>query len=427
MKKDKQTIQQNNKKKRKGGFVGFLIFAFVFVVAGNVIFSYGDRLETTIVRSGSEEDMISATGYIFREQTVINAPDDGYLYCEADEDERVSLGEAVMYIYKNEINLAANNELKVLDEKISELSEDLRSADMFSSDTAKIEQTIAQSLRGVPKLGAKGEMKSVMAIADMVNDLIEKRRIISGELAATDRNKEIADLKAQKTQLEQKYNIERTVVHAPKTGAFTSRIDGLEDKLSLSSLDSINREYLRELDKLYAEPKTSEKVVAGQPIGKIVNNFTWSIAVQVPSALAEELKVGSPLDIRFSDISVDTVSGTVSKITSEEGGRVIVVVKSSKYVDMIYSMSRAKVELVKHSYEGFRIPAKSLRMLDGQMGVYVIRSNKARFIPVELMYNGKDWVVVEEQMETAETPKVLKLYDELIIDGNDIYEGKVVR
>ncbi|MBR5155684.1 MAG: hypothetical protein IKW62_04290, partial [Clostridia bacterium] len=166
MEKDKTTTKKNSRKKRKGGFVGFLIFAFVLVVAGNVIFSYGDRLETTIVRSGSEEDMISATGYIFREQTVINAPSDGYLYCEANEDERVSLGEAVMYIYKNEINVSANNELKAIDEKISELSEGLRSSDVFSSDTAKIEQTIAQSLRKVPKLGAKGEMDSIATILD---------------------------------------------------------------------------------------------------------------------------------------------------------------------------------------------------------------------------------------------------------------------
>ncbi len=427
MEKDKTTTKKNKGKKHKGGFVGFLVFTFVLVVAGNVIFSYGDRLETTIVRSGSEEDLISATGYIFRDQTVIKAPSDGYLYCEADEDERVGLGDAVMYIYKNEINLAANNELKEIDEKISELSEALRSSEVFSSDTAKIEQTIAQSLRKVPKLGAKGDMDSVTAIASSVNDLIEKRRIISGELAATDRDKEIADLKSQKTQLEQKYNIERTVVHAPVAGAFTSRIDGLEEKLSLSALDNINKDYFKELDKLYTDAKTSDKVAAGQPIGKIVNNFTWSIAARVSSEQAEGLKVGSALDIRFSDISVDTVSGVVSKITPEESGKVIIVVKSSKYIDMIYSMSRTKVEFVKRSYEGFRIPAKSLRMLDGEMGVYVIRSNKARFIPVELMYNGKDWVVVAEQTETAETPKVLKLYDELIIDGQDIYEGKVVR
>ncbi len=427
MAREKTTEKKNKAKKRRGGFVGFLIFAFVLIVAGNVIFSYNDRLETTIVRSGQEEDMISATGYIFREQTVINAPVSGYLYCEAAEDERVSMGEPVMYIYKNEINLSANNELKVVDEKISELSEGLRASDVFSSDTARLEQTIAQALRRMPKYGAEGDLEKAAAAAQEVNSLIEKRRIIAGEIEAPDREKELGDLKAEKAELEKKYNIERTVVHAPKTGAFTSRIDGMEEKLAVSALENINRDYLKELDKQYKDAKASEKVEEGQPIGKIVNNFTWSIAAQVPTELAEGLRVGSELDIRFADISVDTIRGTVSKITPEESGKVILIVNSNKYVDMIYSVSRAKVELVKNSYEGFRIPAKSLRMVDGHMGVYVVRSNKARFIPVELMYNGKDWVVVAQQTESYETPKVLKLYDELIIDGKDIYEGKVVR
>ena len=427
MAKKKTAKNKNKEKKHRGGFIGFLVFAFVLVVIGNVMFSYNDRLQTTIVRSGEEEDMISATGYIFRDQTVINAPCGGFLYCEVAEDERVCMGDPVMYIYKNEINLTANSELKVVEEKISELSEGLRSSEVFSSDTAKLEQNIAQTLRKIPRYGAKGNLERVSEICEEVNSLIEKRRIISGEIEAPDREKELAELNAQKAELEKKYNIERTVVHSPKSGAFTSRIDGLEDKLTPEALENINRAYLKEIDKQYKDSKASEKVEAGQPIGKIVNNFVWSVAVQIEKELAEGLSVGSELEIRFPDTSVDTIKGTVSKITSEESGKVILVVNSNQYTDAIYSTSRTKVELIKHSYEGFRIPAKSLRMIDGQMGVYVVRSNKARFIPIELMYSGESWVVVTEQTESFETPKVLKLYDELIIDGKDIYEGKVVR
>ncbi len=427
MARERTHEKKNKAKKHRGGFIVFLIFAFATVVLGNVIFSYGDRLETTIVRSGAEDDLVSGTGYIFREQTVINAPADGFLYCEAAEDERVSLGEPVMYIYKNEINLTATNELKAVDEKISELSEGLRASEVFSSDTAKLEQTISKSLRKIPKYGAKGNLEKASQIAEEVNQMIEKRRIISGELEAPSRDAELQKLKAQKAELEKKYNIERTVVHSPKTGAFTSRIDGLEDKLTLSALEKVDKAYLKEVDKLYKEAKTAEKAEVGKPIGKIVNNFKWSIAMQVSKNSAEGLRVGSNLGIRFPDTSVDTIQGTISKITPEESGTVILVVTSNEYVDMIYSVSRARVELVKNNYEGFRIPAKSLRMLDGQMGVYVVRSNKARFVPVELRFSGKDWVVVAQQTESYETPKVLKLYDELIIDGKDIYEGKVVR
>lgn len=423
----KEIKSTQKKKKNHVGFLGFLIFTFILVIVANVLFSYGGRLETTIVRNGSEESVLKADGYIFRDQTVINAPSDGFLYCEKAEDERVSRGEVVMYIYKNQISLSASSELKEVEKEISELSKGLRTAEIYSNDTAKLEQMIAQSLRAVPKASARNDMEAVGEICDEVNMFIEKRRIISGEAQAVDRTQELERLRAKKAELEKTYNIERTLLHAPKTGAFTARLDGAEEKLSLKALENVSVDYIKSLDKLTIEPKTREKVSAGEPAGKIVDNYSWSVAAVVPKTSVDGLKVGSTLNIRLPDVGTEVVGGTVSKITPEDSGKVVLVVNSNKYIERIYSMSRAKVELVKNSYGGFRIPAKSLRMTDGVMGVYVIRSNKARFIPVELLYNGNEWVVVAEKTESAETPKVLKLYDELIVSGRDIYEGKVMR
>ncbi len=425
---DKNRKSSKRITKKRGGFLGFLVLAFVLVISVNSVLSYGNRMTTTVVRSGAEEDLISAEGYIFREQTVINAPSSGYLYCVMAEDERVSLGETVMHIYKNEINISANNELKNLEEKLEKLSGTALTGDVFSNDTAKIEQTISQSLKRIPALGHTGNLENVAEIEEAVNSLIEKRRIITGEIQAVDNNAEIKRLQAEKTAVEKKYNIERTLVHAPKTGAFTARIDGLEDKLTLKALEEITPEYLKELDRLPAEAKTAEYANSGEPIGKIVNNFSWSIAAKVPADEVEGLQIGSRLKLRFPDISVDTVEGTVTNITPEVSGKVILVVNSNKYVDMIYSSSRVNVEFVKSSYDGYRIPAKSLRMDGTTMGVYVIRNDKARFLPVDLIYSGKTWVVVSEKADnTADGNSPLKLYDELIVSAKNLYDGKVVR
>lgn len=424
---EKRTPRKKGKKKNHIGCATVLFLALIALVVVNYTMSYGNRLETTIVRSGTEEEHIAGEGYIFREQTVIDAPADGYLYCEAQEDERVSRGEAVMYIYKNQINVAAINELKEVEKQIAELSENMRTSEVFSSDTAKIEQTISQNLRRVPMLGAEDDIGSVEEICESVNELIDKRRIILGEKTDDDHAQKLNELKNQKARLEQEYDIERTIIHAPATGAFTARIDGLEEMLMPSALENINAAYMKELDKLSAQAKTSETVQAGQPMGKIVNNFTWNVAVQVSKREAESLKVGDSIKIRFPDMGVETISAKITKITPEESGKVIVVANSNKYLETIYSTSRADVELIMDFYDGLRIPAKSIRMLDGTMGVYVIRSNKARFVPVEMLYSGKDWVVVREIMESDSNPKVLKLYDELIISGKNIYDGKVVR
>ena len=89
----------------------------------------------------------------------------------------------------------------------------------------------------------------------------------------------------------------------------------------------------------------SSKVESGKPIGKIVNNFNWNIGVLVPFEFAEDMDEGDTVDIRFTDIDVKTIKGTITRISPEEGGKVVLVINTNKYVDMIYSSSRVNVEI----------------------------------------------------------------------------------
>ena len=101
------------------------------------------------------------------------------------------------------------------------------------------------------------------------------------------------------------------------------------------------------------------------------------------------------------------------------------MVKSNRYVSNIYSTSRSEIEFIKHHYEGFKIPSESIRIIDGKTGVYIIKNDKARFVPVNILYNSKEWVIVAETLSSGDT--TLKLYDELIVNGKELYNNKVVR
>ncbi len=417
--------KRREKKRSRRGFISFLICAFLLCIAVNLVLSAGDRLETMIVRTGSEEEVIETEGFVFRKQTVISAPDSGYLYCEVDEDQRVKVGETVMYIYKSQINPAVSNELKTIEEEIKKLSGGSLTSDVFSNDTAKIEQSIAQKLKAVPKLGFENRVETVGEIKQQVNTLIEERRIISGEIEPKDKSAQIQELKKKKAELEKQHNIERTIVHSPKAGAFTARIDGMEELLHTDALKKVSVEYLKELDKKDISVKTSDKVESGEKIGKIVDNFGWSVAALIPEDMAEDIDVGDSIKMRFSDIGIETVDTVVSAVSVADGGKVAVTLFTGKYVDMIYSSSKAKIELIKHSYTGFRIPSESIRIVDGKTGVYVIRNDKAHFVPANILYNNKKWAIVSEKFDSGS--RSVKLYDELIVSGKNLYDGKVVR
>lgn len=417
--------KRKKKKKGRAGFIVFLVAAFVLCVAVNVVLSSDKRIETMIVRTGTEEEMFEAVGFVFRKQTVIKAPAEGYVYCEVAEDQRVKSGEAVISIYKDEVNAEANSELQNIDSQIKKLSGGTLKENAYSRDDVKIEQTISMTLRDVPRLGAKGDVAAVTKIKEDVNALIEDRRIVTGEAQPGDKTQELDALKRKKAELEKQYNIERTLVHAPESGAFVSRIDGFEELLDPEHLKEIDSGYLEKLKKQKPAPDMASRVESGSSIGKIVDNFGWSVAAVVPSKLVDDVSVGDSMGIRLIDVSTVSVEGTVSQLKNEENGKTVIVVNCNKYIDSVYSTSSANMQFVKQRYEGFRVPAASIRMTDGKTGVYIIRNDMAKFVPVDILYNNKEWVIISEQAEPGE--RTIKLYDELIIKGKDIYNDKVVR
>ncbi|MBR2452553.1 MAG: hypothetical protein IKB32_00685 [Clostridia bacterium] len=422
----RETREERRKnKKGKRSFIAFLIFAFALSIVVNVALSYGGRIETMLVRTGTEEEIIKSRGYIFKDQTVILSPAAGYVYCEVGEEQRVKIGETVMHIHKNQMDASAGSELESIEEKIHELSSDKIKDDVFSNDAAKIEQEILLALKDVPFLGFKNNIRKVSEIKEKVNSLIEGRRIIKGEAQPKDSIKELEELLARKAEIEKAYNIERTAVYAPKAGTFTSRTDGMEEFLSTKKLGEISVDYIKELDKKFEKPITLTKVKESDAVGKIVDNFSWSVAATVPFEQVEDMRVGDRIEFRLLDIGQDTISGTVSQIKQEEKGKAVLVVKSNRYVSNIYSTSRSEIEFIKHHYEGFKIPSESIRIIDGKTGVYIIKNDKARFVPVDILYNSKEWVVVAETLSSGDT--TLKLYDELIVNGKEIYNNKVVR
>ncbi len=424
MKKEEEKTTKRRKKKGKIGYIGIFLLVFVVYIVINIVLGFSGNIRTVVVRKGVDEEKVSANAYIFREQTIVNAPQSGFIYCEAREDERVKSGEAIVSIYKNEINSQANSELASIDEKIKKLSGDSLEVDVYSNDVARVEQDISKSLRNVPLYNHKKNIEYISEIREAVDVLIGKKRVISGRSEPISNEQELEKLKARKAEIETENSVDRTIVHAPKTGSFTARIDGLEEILSLSAVENITPSYLKDLDKREIEAKTAAKVEAGEAIGKIVNNFKWCAASVISKEDAESIKIGDSIGIRFVNIGSEIIQGTVTKITAEEKGKVAIVVTSNKYIDRIYSTSRAEVEYIKESYSGYRIPAESIRIVNGVKGVYVIRNDIARFVPIETSFRGKENVIVKGNTESNEG---LKLYDELIVSGRNIYDGKGVR
>ena len=189
-------------------------------------------------------------------------------------------------------------------------------------------------------------------------------------------------------------------------------------------LDDASPGYLSDLKP--ADVSVNDTVAAGENVCKVINNYEWYFSGIISEKQADNFEEGQTIKMRFYDLSDSVIYGTVSRISRPEGGKVAVTVHSTSYVDSIYTTSKVSAELFVESADGFKVPSESLRVIDGQQGVYVVRLGTARFVPVNLIYNNKEWAIIEPVIDSNYDYK-LEIYDEVIINTKGITDGEVVR
>ena len=96
-------------------------------------------------------------------------------------------------------------------------------------------------------------------------------------------------------------------------------------------------------------------------------------------------------------------------------------------------MLRAQnAELILESYTGLRIPKNALRVGEEQrLGVYCRIGRQAWFKPVELLYQGEDYCLVQpgEIQAVRDSDYIfytLRAGDEAIVSAEELYNGKVL-
>ena len=86
--------------------------------------------------------------------------------------------------------------------------------------------------------------------------------------------------------------------------------------------------------------------------------------------------------------------------------------------------------VVMKNYSGFRVSSKALRVVktntpEGEKavtGVYVVNGVTAKFVPVNIIYSYDGYALCEKVSADGN----LRLYDEVIVKGKNIYDGKII-
>jgi putative membrane fusion protein len=308
-----------------------------------------------------------------------------------------------------------------IDSKISSIRNNVNNNSIFSSDLQKIDNQIEKKIELIKNRIDNKDYGSIKNIKEDINKLIEKKIIISGKDSVGVYN--LSDLIDEKEEYEKIIADNQINVKSDISGIVSYHIDGYEQFLKPENIGSFTLDEFKRLDNLELDENISS--TSGQAVAKIIDNFEWYIGFVEDAELLYNIREGNFIDVRFTGIDDEIIKGEVLRVSENENDEKLVIVKFNNYIDSFYNIRKENIDVIVKTYSGYKIPTSAIRMINNKIGIFVTRDSVARFCEVEILSKNNDFAIIKEN-ENGDTDGVL-LYDEIIIKGKDIYDGKLIR
>lgn len=391
----------------------FLIVIALTFIVHQLYSSLYKPITTVAAEYSTVVDGLDVTGVIIRSENYITSNRSGALHFVAADGERVAKDGVIANIYSNASASVSVSRIEELKKQIADIEEIQGYNDVQAADLGLVNNKVNNALDEFIRRSAAGNFSHSNESADELLTAINRRQMITGE--QLDFSAQLSALKSELESLQAALPQAQGYITASSSGYFVSGIDGYETVLTTSNLESITPEFLDGM-KAQEIPKNT--------IGKMVADYEWYIAAKVTLNDSLRYKVGDSLTITTSVKSSPELSVSVAYINVSESTDSAVIIFSCQQMNReLASMRSGRMTIVNKVYSGLKIPKKSLRVSKTQTGVYVKSGISLKFVPVNVIYSTDSYIICEQQ-KSVDT--VLRLYDEVVVKGRRLYDGKIV-
>lgn len=395
----------------------FSIIAIVFFLAV-IYFRINPSGKTEMVFSGSLENASKHMGIIIRNEQVIETNLSGTIRAKVEDGTLVPAGKLIASVVNENADKGVQEALAKINDRISEIESSKSIGDNFTDDIFKLDDKISDNIGEMIYYINQGNSKRTVELKKQIIALYDKKNKVSEKGAVV--NTDLEELNEQKIQYENQLKEYEQNVFAPFPGIFSSHTDGYESILNTENANTLKYSDFKNIaDKL--KEKTKEQNSTDKI--KLIDNYTWCVAIAVDKKRAEDFQIGEEVFIRLDD-EKKNIKGNVTSISDDKGSNRVLVVSTTSYNADSYMQRSVDVELIKNIYSGLKVPVSALVKKDGKDGVYVVSDEIAKFKTCEIVYKDDDYAIVKEN--NSDTNSLL-LYDEVLTSTDSVYEGKVIR
>lgn len=398
--------------------VALLIIAYIIL---QFVLSVGDIVTTQVAEYVQASDLVPLDAAIFRDETVVYNNTNGTVCYLVDDGEKVGASQPVLDIYDVADDAGIQARIKVLRDKIEILTKS--SAAASTSDLKYLDSGISSLIMETARNTQDCVISSTIRKRNEILIYMNRRMAVLKLVESFD--KQILAMNNEIARLEAGIQGTKHTVYSKNACNFVYNVDGYENIFSSDKLETLN---LKTFDKLLKTEYDEDILQRG--VGKFYNSSTWYATVKVTKRMANDFVVGEEYDMVFPySLDIELSMKLEKKITQTDSDDALLVFSSrTNYPDFSF-LRYQPVELKHKTYEGLAVPKSAIRVKDGKEGVYVLDGNIVKFKTVDILFEqaGNYVCALPDDYNIATIDeKKLSLYDIIIIEGNQIYDGRVL-
>ena len=358
---------------------------------------------TVPVTSCSYRETEPLTGIVAREETVLYSVYH-VVHIDTEEGQRVAAHGTVAQAFASPEDLVRAGRLKELEREAEELGALVEAASLENSQQTDAElQSEIRSLR--------------QAVRDRdFDDVAERMQLLHTRAFAafspTARIEErLAECNAEIRKLQEQGTEYAALIPATVSGLFSTTVDGWET-LNSEALLHIEPDELRSL-------LSEERSEPTYSLGKLVSGTRWYYAALMDAEEADRLRSRTSVQVIFGKYYGEKLTMKLEWLSAASDGMRTVVLSCGEVLGEMLTARKQEAELVLKEQSGLRIPRRSLHVDEkGESCVYVRTGLQAERKQVRILQDHGDYYMVESD--------TLRVGDEVIVSGKNLYAGKVV-
>ncbi len=425
--------------KKKVVFVLTLILSLTYI-GYQIYVSNFAKVKTQPATYTSLSDSIQTESFAVRDEVFIDNISDGVMSYVLEEGEKISKNGVVAEIFNNSDDAKAQKEIKDIDKEIKNLKQLSYLSNTYNSDPLAVDKQIETLIQKMIKDVDVSNYNSMQENKSNILYLMNEKQIITGK--TNNFNSKINELQTKRDALYKTHGSNIGKILSPESGYFVSKLDGYEKLVDFTKVLSFSPDDVKSI--LNFEKKSALNTSA---VGKVIRGVNWYIICTVSSNDAFKLYEGKNVNVTLPLVSKEKFPATVAAVNQQDKKSEAAIILTLNNMNSRLALIRnetVKVDI--DTYSGLLISKKSLHEGiikktsvddDGNeisdekkvQGVYILRGKEILFKQVIPLYSDNNYVVCDQNPSSDKlfNGETINLLDEVITEGTNLYDGKIIK